>query len=261
MTAEKARTVLLVHGMWGGGHEWRPWRELFERRGFRCLAPTLRHHDVDPADPPPPGLATTSLLEYAADLETQVLAEGGPVLAVGHSMGGLLVQKLAARGLVRAAVLLAPASPAGVLGLRPSVIRSFRRALLRWGFWRKPHRPTLAEATYSVLHRVPPPEREAIHGTFVWESGRAAAEIGLWLFDPNRASAVDPELVRCPLLHLAGVEDRITPVSVQRRTAARYGDRVTFRELEGHAHWLLAEPGWEEVAAAAAGWLSEAPVP
>jgi pimeloyl-ACP methyl ester carboxylesterase len=75
-------------------------------------------------------LGRTSLLDYAADLESLVRGLDAPPVLLGHSMGGLLALLLAARGLAQAAVLLTPASPAGINALTPAVIRS--RGVLFW---------------------------------------------------------------------------------------------------------------------------------
>ena len=48
-------------------------------------------------------------------------ALGNPVV-IGHSMGGLLAQKMAEAGAVRAAVLLCAAPPRGILVTSPSLI-------------------------------------------------------------------------------------------------------------------------------------------
>ena len=64
---------------------------------------------------PPKELGRTSLLDYAADLEKLIAGLDDKPVLVGHSMGGLLAQMLAARGLARACVLLAPSAPWGVL--------------------------------------------------------------------------------------------------------------------------------------------------
>ncbi len=253
------KTIVMIHGMWCGPWCWESFRAFFEDRGYRCLAVTLRHHDVDPDQPPPPELGRTSVLDYAADLEDTVRAvvddAGGLPVIMGHSMGGLLAQILGARGLAASLVLLAPASPAGVMALTPSVIRCFRRPLTTWGFWRKPHRPNLEEATYSMLHLLSAEERERVWKRLVWESGRAAAEIGFWLFDPHHATRVDEQALTCPTLIVSGLEDHITPPSVTRKVARKYRHVATLRELPRHAHWLIGEPGWEDVAALAAGWL------
>ncbi len=120
-----ANTVVMIHGMWGSGAYWGNFRGWFESRGYRVVTPTLRHHGGRFEDPPPPGLGTTSLLDYTADLEQEIRALGDEPILIGHSMGGLLAQILASRGLGKALVLLAPASPRGIVALTPSVIRSF----------------------------------------------------------------------------------------------------------------------------------------
>lgn len=228
---------------------------MFEREGFRCEVPTLRFHDVDPAGEPDPRLGTTSLLDYAQDLERLIRALGEKPILLGHSMGGLLSQMLAARGLARAAVLFAPAPPAGIFALRPSVIRSFLSGLTRWRFWAKPFRQTFGEAAYSMLGLLSPEDRRSVYDRFVYESGRAASEIGFWPFDPNGAARVDESRVRCPLLIVAGRRDKITPVAVTRRVARKYAHVAKYDELNDHAHWMVGEPGWEGVAQHVLNWL------
>jgi len=82
----------------------------------------------------------------------------------------------------------------------------------------------------------------------VYESGRAAAEIGFWLFDRKMASSVDASKVTCPVLIVAGSEDRITPVSVIRKVQNKYKTVSTYKEFPNHAHWVIGEPGWENIA-------------
>jgi pimeloyl-ACP methyl ester carboxylesterase len=250
-------TIVMTHGMWGGGWYWSKFRSFFEARGYRCVTPTLRYHDVDPTAPPDPNLGTTSLLDYVRDLEEEIASLGTDPILMGHSMGGLLSAIVASRGLGRALVQLNPAPPRGVFALRPSVMRSFRSALTTWGFWRKPFRQTFEEAAYSMLHLFSPEEQRDAYARFVHESGRAASEAGFWLFDRHKASQVIEQRVRCPVLVVAGVEDRITPVAVTRQIAARYGPHCTYWEFPGHAHWTVGETGWQDIATYIAEWLRD----
>jgi pimeloyl-ACP methyl ester carboxylesterase len=252
-------TIFMIHGMWGGPWYWENYRRVFEAAGFRCVAPRLPFHELDPQGRPDPRLGTASLLDYAAALEQEIRALPAAPIILGHSMGGLLAQILGARGLGRAMVLLTPASPAGILALTPSVIRSFWSVMTVWGFWRKPMRLTYGEAAYAMLHLLPEAERRAVYETFVYESGRAAFEIGFWLLDSRRAAAVDEKQVRCPVLVLAGAEDRITPAAIVRRVAHKYKDVATYREYAGHAHWVVGEPGWETIAESIRDWMQGLP--
>lgn len=251
--------VYLIHGMWGGPWYWENYRRVFESRGLRCVAATLPLHEPAADGGPPPQLGRLGLIDYVDALEREIDALDTRPVLVGHSMGGLLAQMLAARGRARAAVLLTPASPAGIRALTPSVLRCFLPSMLRWGFWRRPMRPSFATAVYAMLHRLSPAMQREVYARMVPESGRAAAEIGLWPLDPNRASRVDADAVRCPLLVIAGSEDRITPASVVRKVATRYGEQATFRVYPQHAHWVVAEPGWEAIAHCSADWIGRLP--
>ncbi|NIN10326.1 MAG: alpha/beta fold hydrolase [Gemmatimonadales bacterium] len=247
----------MIHGMWGGAWYWGKYKRFFESKGYRCHAPTLRFHDADPTDAPDPRLGTTSLLDYAQDLEEEIRQLDGPPIIMGHSMGGLLAQILGSRGYGKALVLLTPAPPYGIVALRPSVIRSSWSSLTTWGFWRKPARPTFDEAVYGMLHLLPVGERREVFDRFVYESGRAGSEIGFWLLDGRGAAKVDERKVTCPVLVVGGVEDRITPASVTRKVAEKYDRVSTYKEFAGHAHWVVGEPGWEQVAKYVSDWLDE----
>jgi pimeloyl-ACP methyl ester carboxylesterase len=249
------QTIVMIHGMWGGPWYWENYRRVLEAGGFRCVATRLPYHELDAQGRPDPRLGTASLLDYATALEHEIRDLGEPPILMGHSMGGLLAQMLGARGLARALVLLTPASPAGILALTPSVIRSFWSIMSAWGFWRKPMRQSYAEAAYSMLHLLPEAERKAAYDSFVYESGRAAFEIGFWLIDPRGAAKVDAARVTCPVLVVAGGQDRITPASVVRRVAHKYKAVATYKEFSDHAHWVVGEPGWQSIAEYVLDWL------
>jgi non-heme chloroperoxidase len=251
-------TIFMIHGMWGRAWYWANYKNFFEGKDYQCVTTTLRFHDMDPKETPNPQLGTTSLLDYAEDLEEEIQKLGVKPILMGHSMGGLLAQILGSRGLAKALVLLTPASPAGIMALTPSVIRSFWSPLTKWGFWKKPMQQTFEAAAYSILNLLPPEEQKETYGKFVYESGRAASEVGFWLFDSKRAAAVDESKVTCPVLVIAGAEDRITPASVVRQVAKKYEAVSTYKEFTNHAHWVIAEPGWQEIAEYVSGWLDQA---
>lgn len=251
-------TIFMIHGMWGGAWYWDNYKSFFEAKGYRCVTTTLRFHDMDPKEIPNPQLGTTSLLDYSVDLEEEIQQLGVKPIVMGHSMGGLLAQILGSRGLANALVLLTPASPYGIIALKPSVIRSFWSGLTKWGFWRKPMRQTFEEAVYSILHLIPYEEQRETYSRFVYDSGRAACEIGFWFFDSKGAAKVDESKVTCPVLVVAGAEDRIVPASVVQQVAKKYKAVSTYKEFPNHAHWVVAEPGWQEIAKYVSDWLDQA---
>ena len=250
-------TIFMIHGMCAGAWVWNNFKGFFAAKGYHCMTPTLRYHDINQSKAPNPQLGTTSLLDYAGDLEQEIRQLGGKPVVMGHSMGGLLAQMIGSCGLAKALVLLAPASPAGILPLKPSVMRAFLSAVTQWGFWRKPMRPTFNEVVYSALHLMPAEEHQAIYDKFGYESGRAGWEIGLWFFDSKGASRIDESQVTCPVLVIAGAEDRMTPASVVRKVARKYKAVATYKEFRHHAHWVVGEPGWEAIAEYIADWLDQ----
>lgn len=250
-----AETIFFIHGMWGGAWQWANYRSIFEGQGYRCVATTLPYHDVDPHAAPDPCLGTIGLLDYAGALEAELRQLRTKPILIGHSMGGLLAQILAARGLAKAVVLLTPAAPSGIFAVAPSVIHAFWSIQMTWAFWRRPVRPTFGEASYAMLHLLTERERRAIYERFVYESGRAVFETGYWFLDVSGASRVDASKVACPVLVVAGGQDRITPAWAVRQVARKYGAVSTYREFSRHAHWIVGEPGWEEVAGNVADWL------
>ena len=249
-------TMVMIHGMWGGGWYWGKYKEFFEGKGYHCITPTLRFHDMNPKEPPNAQLGTTSLFDYAEDLQKEIDRLDTLPILMGHSMGGLLAQILGSRGLAKALVLLAPASPRGINALTPSVIKCFWSGI-KWGFWRRPMRPTFEEAVYSMPQLLTVEEQRGLFDKFVYESGRAACEIGFWFLDPKRATKVDESRITCPVLVIAGANDRITPALVVRKVADKYRAVSTYKEFTNHAHWVIGGPSWQEIAEYISDWLNQ----
>jgi pimeloyl-ACP methyl ester carboxylesterase len=235
--------LLLVHGMWGGSWYWGYWLRRFADAGWDAWAVNLRGHHGSRPGTPVDGLG---VLDYVADVAGCV-AELGDTAAIGHSLGGLVVQKVAEQSSLRAAILLTSAPPRGILVVRGPVLRRLARyagALLSGrGFL-----PTAADARALFFNNLAPEVARDAQARLVPESGRVAREVAL-----GRV-AVDATRVRCPLLVVSADRDAITPVAIGRRLAVRY--RAEHRELAGHAHMPMLEEGWERVADDLLGWLS-----
>lgn len=249
-------TIIMIHGMMTGPWCWENYRQFFEEKGYRCITPTLRFHDMDSDSIPDPQLGNVSLLDYLDDLEKEIRGLDALPIIIGHSMGGLITQILASRGLAKAAVLLTPAPPSRVLILKYSAIRSFLPVIMRWGFWRKPFRSSFEGVVYSTLHLMPADEQRKIYSQMVYESGRSLFQIGFWFLDRSKASKVDDAKVKCPVLAISGKQDRIVSTSSVRKIAAKYKTVSTYREFANHAHWVIGEPGWQDIASYILDWLS-----
>ena len=236
--------LLLVHGILGGAWYWAKYQHFFAERGYASYAPNLRGRA---GSRPVADLGRVSLADYVEDALGVAAALGAPPVVLGHSMGGLIAQKLAEAAAVRAAVLLNSAPPRGIPITGLALIRRQLKhagAILR----SRPLVATPADNDVLTLNRVPAEERPALNARFVPDSGRVARELSLG------AVAVDARRVRCPVLSVSAADDQFVAPAIGRRIARKYG--APYRLFDGHAHFLPWEPGWEGPAAEIERWLS-----
>jgi pimeloyl-ACP methyl ester carboxylesterase len=249
--------IVMIHGMWSRPGVWDNFAPYFRNLGHAVETPALRFHDRPESDLPAE-LGSLSLLDYAADLESAIRRSGEVPVLVGHSLGALIAQHLAARGLARALILLAPAALQRFAILRPASIRIFHRRFTRRRFWARPQRLGPQQAIFGLFNRLPPAEQEKQIAAMTYDSGRVLFELLLPIFDQRHAARIDAGSITCPVLIVAGADDRLMPAAGARRLAKLYGKRAQYIELADHAHWLPGEPGWEQIAATCAAWLAEA---
>lgn len=248
-------TLVMIHGAFSGGWSFDRLADYFEARGYRCLTPDLRHHTPRGGSPPHPALGTTGMRDYLADLRELVDGLDTPPILVGHSMGGLLAQMLAAEGRAAAAILLAPSAPWGVLPSTPLEVVGAHALYLSGRFWEEPVLPSYKIAAEYALDRVDPALRRQVFARLVPESGRATFEILHWMQDVRRATFVFPRDIACPLYSLVGSHDKVNAPPTVRRVARRYRGRSDFDILPDMSHWLLGETHWRVLALAIEGWL------
>ncbi len=249
--------VVMIHGAFCGGWAFEKFRAPFEAAGHAVHTPDLRYHDR--GKNPPAELGRVGMRDYASDLETLIATLAAPPILVGHSLGGLLAQMLATRVKAQALVLLAPSVPWGVLPSTLFEIVSAQAMFFVGDLANQPIRPSYDIAAANSLDRLSRAERDSVYARFVPESGRATFEVMHWGLDPARATRVPADAVTCPVLCLTGSNDKMNPPQTVRRIAARYRDRATFEEAQGHSHWLIGEDGWEKVAARALTWIDALP--
>jgi len=236
--------VLFVHGYFASATVFAAWLPFFANRGVPAYAVNLRGRA---GSRPGTDLGRTSIDDFVEDASAVVRHLGSPAV-VGHSMGGLIAQRLAERGDVRAAVLVSPAPPRGITVLSPRLAikqLKYLPAILSSRLV-VPNREDLREI---VLNCLPADMQDAVLAEMVPDSGRAAREMSI------TGVAVDRARVRCPVLVVAADEDRFIPKGIGERVAQRYGARIEM--LTGHAHMNIIEPGWEDLADVVERWIAD----
>jgi pimeloyl-ACP methyl ester carboxylesterase len=246
----------MIHGAFAGPWCWDNYIKFFSQRGWTCHAPALRHHGGDPKAEPDPDFADTGIADYANDISDYVRTLDTPPILLGHAVGGMIAQQVAARGLASGVVAINPNAPWGMLpetGDERAVARSF----MEMGpFWKAPLRVPFDLMAPFALNKLDTSSQHAVFDRLGPESGRVMFEMFFWMFDDNRAAAVTFDKVTCPVLVVSGEEDRAVRHAVGQQIAARYGAKGSFHLAEGHAHFLFLEPGWEGPAGACADWIS-----
>ena len=248
--------IVLIHGAFAG-----PWcldnyRRFFEDRGWTCHAPALRFHDGDPKAEPDPAFADTSIMDYTADIADFARTLDSPPVLLGHAVGALVAQQVAAKGLASGLVLINPNSAWGMLPETDDE-RAVARAFMEQGpFWKAPNRVEFDLIAPFAFNKLDEATQHAVFDRLGPESGRVMFEMFFWMFDDHRAIAVDFDKVTCPVLVVSGEEDRAVRPAVGREIAERYGANGTHILAPSHAHYLFMEPGWEIVADECANWLS-----
>jgi pimeloyl-ACP methyl ester carboxylesterase len=247
------RPVVFVHGAFCGGWAFDGFRKPFEAAGYETHAPDLPHHergsDLD-------CLAQTGVRDYSDAIVHFVRALPSPPILVGHSLGGLIAQMAAMRVDVAGLILIGSSPPWGVTPTTlDEAANAFGVAMLG-DFWRRPIAPDYAIARRTTIDRLPRDEARGVFAKFVPESGRVVAETVHWWLDHTMSSAAPVYRIAAPVLAIAGSKDHVNPPTTLRRLVNRFpSSQADFIEFSEMSHWLIGEPEWPDVAAAALDWL------
>ena len=249
-----AKDIVMLHGANAGGWCFERFRAVFEDLGWTCHAPDLIGHGND-ATADPQRLAGIGMADYHTQLQSFLTSFAAPPVVLGHSMGAVLGQQLAAEGLAQALILVSPAPRAGILPATDGEKQLAQDLMSLGPFWKTAIPPNFDLAVIYSLNRVSPELQASVFKQFVPKSGRALFELFFWMFDSGSATAVDIEAIKCPVMCVSGTDDRLVSLASARATAAPFKN-ATFYEAPGHGHMLLLEPGAEDLARRIAEWTS-----
>lgn len=246
--------VVLIHGMWCTGRNFDRVGAMLTARGYEVHAPTLPGHE--PAPQQEQTVAALGLKDYLKFMEDYIAAQNfaQPPILLGHSMGGFLAQALAARIKTLALVLLTPAAPTGINGLRAKNAWLFTPHFLRWGFWRKAYKISPQQAARCAYNGLRAEQQQRLYAGMVHESGRVPFELGLWWLDFGNAARIDPAAVQVPVYVVSCASDALVPAAVVKKVAALY-PQSSLRKYLNRSHWVIDDEETEEMMVAICGWL------
>lgn len=259
MKAINSKTIVFITGAFVSSDCWAEWKSYFEERGYQTFAPawpfkdapacTLRqrHPDADVASQ-----RLDKLTLYFRDFVKSLPEKS---ILVGHSMGGLITQLLLQEGLAAAGIAIHSLQPQGIFTFRFSFYKAGWPALGFFTDISKTYLMSFSEWQYAFTNGMPyEAQKEAYYKLLVPESKLLVRDA--------TASAAKVNFVRphAPLLFISGSTDHFIPASLNHKNYKKYshGQSVTdYKEFAGRNHFVLGQPGWQEIADYILTWLNK----
>lgn len=250
-------TIVFIHGAWVTPQSWDVFRAPFDAAGYAVHTPAWPYVGDHPAAAmnarPPKRFGGLGVGTIADHLQAYIEALPEKPILLGHSFGGLLTQMLLDRGVGVAGIAL---NPAPIGGLIPgiSALRAIAPILLRLNAWNRPYKFTRRRFGDLFANAAPEALVDEAYGRYVIPApGKIFHQAAFW-----SGTWVDPERRTQPLLITGGSADRLVSLYLSRaayRMQRRSPARTDYRHFDGRSHFLIAEPGWEEVARYALDWI------
>lgn len=243
----RAVPLLFIHGAYAAAWCWEEhFLPFFAAAGFASYAVSLSGHGGSPGRE---HLDSLGIADYVRDVGKVATALPAPPVLLGHSMGGLVVQKYLEQAVAPAAVLLCSVPPQGLwmsaIGIafsRPGLLTELNRLL----DGSRPHPETLRQAMFAQ-----PIDTDTLmryYRRLQPESHRAIWDMTLFnLPFPLRVH-------RPPMLVLGAEHDTLIPTSQTAMTGQAYA--VAPHIFPGLGHGLMLERDWELVAQHILDWLT-----
>ncbi|KAA0005617.1 MAG: alpha/beta hydrolase [Thermoplasmata archaeon] len=208
--------MLLIHGMWGSASQWNEFLKYFKACNIKARAIEYKKNE------------RASFMDYVK--EVAEVAENEVI--VGHSMGGLIVQKVAEITKIKAGIAIGSAPPHGIkfgsFSLTLSSMRYLPKILMK-----KPFIPSYGFVRKYLLNCINEERAREIYSSLLPESPKAAYEVFMGKVK------VDERKVNSPMLFIALKDDRVAPVELEERIASKYKAKLAV--LNG-CHWIFDSP-------------------
>lgn len=226
--------VLFIHGCTETAEIWQPLMQALSDAGVSSAALDLRGHGKSGGHD---SLQEAGIQDYVEDAERALEVMPSVKVVVGHSMGGLVTQLLAARAEIAHAVLIASSPVAGMKAdgmrmarrhpwtfLMSSLNRSFKRLYVDERVTRSLlfHPKTPAETVRKFMAQVQE------------DSWRAGNEMNTLLPDAGA--------VRCKVTVIGGSDDFMVSRASSEKTAAAYRTKAIFIDHCAHMVPIECDP-------------------
>jgi pimeloyl-ACP methyl ester carboxylesterase len=262
MSESTRRPVVFVHGLWLHSTSWQLWAQIFNDAGYQPHSPGWPNEPDNVADARenPDVVANIGIDDITAHYATYIEALDTTPILIGHSFGGLIVEKLLGQGIGVAGIAIDPAQIKGVLPLPLAQLRSGLPALGNPANLHKSVSLTQKEFRYGFGNALTEEESNELFERWTIPSpARPLFQAAAANFVVHSQAKIDTRNdTRGPLLLISGTADHTVPDVVTRSTLKQYRDSTAITELkqfEGRGHSLTIDSGAAEIAHAVLDWL------
>lgn len=252
-----APPLLFVHGAFCGAWIWAEhFLEAFAEAGWTAHAVSLRGHGASEGHE---SLRNAGMDDFVADVRTVMAEMPRPPVLIGHSMGGMVVQRVIEsfpladfrqHRPIAGAILMASVPPGGLWGTMMHMATHDPMLLWQLGAIQTfgDEAATLDGVQRAMFASVDSPEltrryMERMQG----ESWRVQMDMTM------RAPPVAINARSIPMLVVGAQEDSFVPPWMARLTARTYDADCVILDNAGHA--MMLGPAWTRAQQALADWL------
>ena len=262
--AATATPVVFVHGLWLHADSWGGWVDRFRDEGYDPQAPGWPGDGATAEDTrKSPERVAGYGIDAVVDHYAQIIGGlGSKPIVVGHSFGGLIVQRLLGQNLAAAAVAIDPAPIKGVLKLPPSALRVASIALRNPANRKRAVSLTAQQFRYGFGNQLSAAESNELYERWAIPSpGRPLFEAAFAASPAARRRRSTPRtrrVARSSSPREATITRCRPTISHQTVKLYRKSSAVTdLKEFPDRGHSLTIDGGWHEIAGTVIGWLKE----
>jgi pimeloyl-ACP methyl ester carboxylesterase len=235
---------------------WDNWINFFEAKSYKCYAPAYPFHEGNPSDLRNninPNLGKTTFGQVIDSLSEFIDKLPERPILIGHSMGGLAVQKLIEMNKGVAGICIDTSPPKGIFSFNWSFFKANLPTINPFK-GNSVYMPSVKWYNYAFCNTMTVEQTEVEYKKFVVPEGRNI---------PRSSTLKDGEIdfkkPHNPLLIIAGEKDNIIPSSLNKKNFEAYKDKnskIDFKEFAGRTHYICGQQNWEEVASYSIDWIT-----
>jgi non-heme chloroperoxidase len=262
--APEGTPVVFVHGLWLHADSWGAWVDLFRDEGYAPVAAGWPGDSstVEETRSQPERVAGHGIDDIVQHYAGIIGALDTKPIVIGHSFGGLVVQRLLGQDLAAAGVAIDAAPIKGVLYLPLSALRVASIALRNPANKKRAVALTAKQFRYGFGNALSAGESNELYERWTIPSpGKPLFEAASANLSPRSPAKVNTgNAQRGPLLLTAGGKDHTVPTAITKSTLKQYrkSPAVTdYKHFPDRGHSLALDKGWREVADTVLTWLKE----